>query len=173
MSPTNTGVGWDRGIVSTSTVATESTVYGDAVQIWWQSSDEAVLAAAAAETSSASRTGQVQGSTTGQTSLPVTWYTGSLTPSNPGGISTGAKAGIGAGIGAAFLLSIATGVFLFLRRKTRTIVYDVQMPPEAGEAVLVEKESPERPQELPGYVLPAELHGNQAQASASLNGRAQ
>jgi hypothetical protein len=118
--PTNIGAsGWDRGSVSTTTLATAAPVWGDAVPIWWQSSDLAMLASASTVTlpATSTPTGTAQ-------SLPtasVLSSTGISSPSStstgqPGNLSTGAKVGIGICVPIA-VIAIFMGIFIFSKQR--------------------------------------------------------
>ncbi|KAF2120110.1 hypothetical protein BDV96DRAFT_318901 [Lophiotrema nucula] len=122
----NGAAGWDRGNTILSTFALSSSVIGDGVPILWQSSDKAVLKAAATMVTTPTATGAFTGSGTARTSptssLPSAT---SSSPSSPvsevssKGLSTGAKAGIGVGVSLVGIAIIALGIFLLLRRRRR------------------------------------------------------
>lgn len=118
--PSNNGISLDHGAVQSTTVAKESIIKGDGVQIWWQSSDEALLASAsgillqtiAPETATTTTLAQ----TGATTSIAMSTSTGALGGGGSGGLSMGAKAGIGAGIPIAVFAGLAMGYFLFRRQ---------------------------------------------------------
>ncbi|KAF2437491.1 hypothetical protein P171DRAFT_492228 [Karstenula rhodostoma CBS 690.94] len=173
VSPTNLGISWDRGLVSTSTMAAGTMAYGDGVQILWQSTDEALLSAAMKATTSASdtkKTSSLTGqspSSTAQTSSSTSAATGGPAPRNRDGLSVGAKAGIGVGIAAVVLIATIVGWFLFLRRKRHGLELDAQTRSEVEGVGPVEKDSDREPRELPVPVAPAELHGHPVQNGTS------
>jgi hypothetical protein len=140
-------------------------IYGDGVQIWWQRSDEAVLSAAAAATTSAPSTGRTLSSST----QSVT-YIPTSSPQHPaaGGLSTGAKAGIGGGVAALVLIAGIAFALIFLRRKKKKegSQTELYLLPEHRGAEPIEKYAHERPQELPVRDEPAELQGNDSHVRA-------
>jgi hypothetical protein len=118
--PTNIGAsGWDRGNVSTTTFATALSVWGDAVPIWWQSSDLAMLASASTVTPPATSapTGTAQSLPTASVlSSTDTPSPSSTSTGQPGSLSTGAKVGIGIFVPIA-VIAIFMGIFIFSRQR--------------------------------------------------------
>ncbi|KAF2489093.1 hypothetical protein BU16DRAFT_531503 [Lophium mytilinum] len=139
----NGASGYDRGTVSTSTFASDATAWGDGVPIWWQNSDDALLAAAStmlpsASSSTVPTTGLASTGGTARpsatTSIPSsTAATSASSTAVPGvgGLSTGAKVGLGVGIPVAIIAGLALGYLLFRRRQGRGTPYggatDVQL----------------------------------------------
>ncbi|KAF2645949.1 hypothetical protein P280DRAFT_465689 [Massarina eburnea CBS 473.64] len=121
--PTNNGVEILRP-VSSSTQPSDSSIRGDGVPIWWQSSDMEVLRAAA--TMVPSSTGSITSSAQTSPTASIASSTSTPTPTepsptdSPSGISTGAKAGIGVGAAIA-VAALAMGLYFFLMRKRRAI----------------------------------------------------
>lgn len=163
--PTSIGVdGWIRGPVSTTTIASDLTVFGDGIPIWWQSSDEAIFASAsiAAMASFANATSPTQTQASVPSSTPTT---SKISPaSDPEtSLSGGAKAGIGVGVALGVLgAALASFLFLSLRRKNRAArrmqeIHDTQRLPELGSSGPVEKPAVEVPQEMPVQAEHAEL----------------
>ncbi|KAK7183378.1 hypothetical protein DPSP01_000491 [Paraphaeosphaeria sporulosa] len=142
--PTMKGPGdWDVP-VSTKThaaPANPSIVYGDGVVVMWQKTDEAVLAAAAQETS----TSQTGSNTSTSTASPPT------SPPAAGGLSTGTKAGIGVGVAILALVALMIG-WLFLRRRKKhsESLHEVPAPREldAGRSNVVEAAPGDPPKEI-------------------------
>jgi hypothetical protein len=166
VSPTNIGIVWDRGFVSMTTMAAETTIYGDGVQIWWQSSDEALLSAAAAATTSAQSTKQTSSpSTHSMTSTPTSTPTRTPTndppPAASGDLSTGAKGGIGGGIAAAVVIA-GIVLTLFLRRKKKARAYTI---PNIADGQSAGEYVHHGPQDLPVWVQPAKPHGANSHVS--------
>ncbi|KAF1969941.1 hypothetical protein BU23DRAFT_232606 [Bimuria novae-zelandiae CBS 107.79] len=173
VNPTSSGTdGWNRGIVSTLTVAKDFTAVGDGVQIRWQSSNEAVLAAATDVTSITSSSSSKKESQNSQQS-PSLAPTASNTsdPGDKGGLSTGAKAGIGVSIaGLALLTGILVGILLLLRHKKRQRQRQRQrqLLHEVGGPKPVEKHAYGEPQEVPVRDEPTELYASPSQNYAGL-----
>ncbi len=104
--------------------STPMAVYGDAVPIWFQASDKAL------ETASTSSTGtKTTGSSqTGPSTTSSASSTGTSSTSTPG-LSTGAKAGIGAGVALVALAILAIiGFIIFRTRKGRHVQYEGPVP---------------------------------------------
>ncbi|KAF2805438.1 uncharacterized protein BDZ99DRAFT_539765 [Mytilinidion resinicola] len=128
--PTNNGANIVRGNVSTSTFPADATAWGDGVPVWWQSSDDALLAEASTMTPSGASPTAITTGVTGSggtaaqpsatTSIPSSTATtsASSTP-KPSGLSTGAKVGLGVGIPLAIIAGLALGYLLFRRRRGR------------------------------------------------------
>lgn len=122
--PQNQGAnGYQRGEVTSSTFASDSSVRGDGIPIMYASSDSALLSSASTimPTSVASTNAATTGAQTGQTSsLPSPTNSNDSDPGESGGLSTGAKAGIGVAIPLIVIAGLALGFFLFRRRKRHT-----------------------------------------------------
>lgn len=118
--PTMNGTQFQNGPVTTTTLTTWGRMQGDGVPIWWQSSDRAVSPAVATPSSSTTSANNAQTSQT--SSLPSNTQTPPSDSNTPRGLSPGAKAGIGVGVAAFFLLgALAVGMFVFVRRKKRVV----------------------------------------------------
>lgn len=115
--PKPAGTGWDRGDVKTTTVDKEATIQGDGIPIWWQSTDSAVLAAAAVQTS-AGVSGSSQTLST-PTSSPSQSTGAPPEQDTDSGLSNGAKIGLGVGIPIVVLIGLAIAFILFRRRRTK------------------------------------------------------
>lgn len=160
ISPTNTGDGWDRGVVSTSTIASGTVVFGDGVPIMWQHSDEAILAAAATSLSTSS-----SDVLSTSTSPPPP------SPHSGNSLSTGAKAGIGIGVAVIVLIAATAALVIFIRRKRREVPPETRWLPEVTDIGPVEKDSQQEPQELPALTPPVEVHTSPTELGSSIYSR--
>ncbi|KAL5371016.1 hypothetical protein DPSP01_014541 [Paraphaeosphaeria sporulosa] len=171
VSPTSNGAdGWIRGLVSTSTLDSEMTVYGDGVPIWWQSSDEAVLAKAAAATNSIATASEVQSSAQSVTPSASGSSMTELEPAKKDGLSSGAKAGIGVSVAVCILGAILAAFLVFLRRRhqstrSKQSAQSAQFLPAFGGMAPVEKPADAAPLEMPVHAEPAELHAHTRRAT--------
>lgn len=129
--PTNHGNSIERGSVTKTTVASESTINGGGVPILWQSSDLKVLAAASTAIPKSTDavvttpTSVEDGTTTSIPSASIstsynTPNSSSTSTSQPGsgGLSTGAKAGIGFGVSIGIIV-VAVVVIILIRSRRR------------------------------------------------------
>jgi hypothetical protein len=150
LKPTNQDTSTEHGNVSSIAQLKATEARGAGVPIWWQSSDQEVLAAASATTLSPedSKTTSAQSSPTASIENPTsTLPTVSIAnptstptsgapeqPNSATGLSTGAKAGVGVGalIGVA-ALALAV-VWFFLGRKRRLLETEAEQVHEADPA---------------------------------------
>jgi hypothetical protein len=106
--PTKDGESWSYGTPTTTSFFYATSVVGDGVPIWWQSSDAKVLASASTMTTNGATAGTIPNlSTASPTS----------NPSDSSGLTTGAKIGIGVGIPVAVIAGLAIGLLFGLKRR--------------------------------------------------------
>jgi hypothetical protein len=117
IAPKLAGTGWDRGDIRTTTVDKESTIQGDGIPIWWQSSDSSVLAAAVAQTS-AGFSGSSQTLST-PTPSPNQSPGATVEQDTDSGLSNGAKIGLGVGIPTVVLIGLTIAFIFFRRRRAK------------------------------------------------------
>jgi hypothetical protein len=175
LRPTDQGANTEIGDVLSNVQLKATEAKGDGVPIWWQSSDQEVLAAALTTTVTPEdlKTTSTQSLPTHSLpTAPITNPTSTPTssvqkqPNTSTSLSTGAKAGIGVGafIGVA-ILALAV-VWIFLRRKRRALNVKAEPVHEAFPGHLKQQQAyemlnPEVHQtahELPG---PVQKHPNQ------------
>lgn len=118
------GQKYDAKPAVTVPILSDTIVQGDGIPIYWQSSDVEVLSRAAAMTptgtaSSVASPSNADASPSSVPSSPGALQTGSLPPA---GLSTGAKAGVGAGIPIAVIAALVMGSLLWKRRRDRRVV---------------------------------------------------
>ncbi|KAF1976437.1 hypothetical protein BU23DRAFT_630290 [Bimuria novae-zelandiae CBS 107.79] len=131
--PTNKGAnGYDRGWVSTSTLASKSSVLADGFQVWWHSSDLEMLASAT--NAPVSPTFSTPVSPTFSTPVSPIFSTpasqtssqstsgSTLSPSedNTGGLSQGAKIGIGVGVSLVAVIGLAALLLVLRNRRKKS-----------------------------------------------------
>lgn len=124
-APTPVGLTYSIGTALTNRATAAISVRGDGVPVWWQKEDEPVLSSAAAMTptipvvtgaslsESYARTLRSEGSSS--TSL----INAQSAETAPGGLSVGAKAGIGVSVPVAFAAGLLVGVLLWRRQRGR------------------------------------------------------
>lgn len=120
-----------------STPAAKETQYaGDGIQIWWQSSDLAVINAAT--TAFASSGTSLAGTLTGISSQPnpPTAASSALTNTPPPtnsetGLRPNAKIGIGVGVSILVILSMAVSFLVFRRRRKSKDIQNNEIMPSA------------------------------------------
>ncbi|KAF2114096.1 hypothetical protein BDV96DRAFT_647582 [Lophiotrema nucula] len=164
--PTNNGQDFERP-TSTTTVASDSSVIGDGVPIWWQSSDSKVLASASTltPTPTGPTTAPTTAPTTGAQTGPMTSIPSQTSTPPSSGLSTGAKAGIGVAVPLAVIAIAAIAFLLFRRRRKNAVVsgseavpgmhsYDPKPPTDAPHDYYSNQH--QEPQEL--YSQPEAYH---------------
>ena len=121
--PKNLGVGWEAGPVLNSTFPVATSAYLDGVQVWWQSSDEALLSSVAQSTPSTATmplTITAISTTSPAVRSSASPATASSSPSPtvhaPSGLPTGAKIGIGISVPAVALVALLFGFIVWRRR---------------------------------------------------------
>ncbi|KAH3906903.1 hypothetical protein HBI56_064530 [Parastagonospora nodorum] len=118
--PSN-GEAWDRQPAMTNTIVSDTSVHGDGIPIYWQSSDAEVLSRAAAmtPTSDPGSVASPSNASAYSSSAPTSSGIAQTGSSPSAGLSTGAKAGIGAGVPIAVIALLMMGFFFWKRRRDR------------------------------------------------------
>jgi hypothetical protein len=181
IKPTPQGTEYDVETAHDTTLAKASWAYAHGYQAWYQSSDQAVFAAAATATSlpasnilpnTLASPGLSSGAMPSNTASPPTddkeSSTGLVADSSSGsGLSTGAKAGIGVGVGLAALAVMVLAFVLYRRSKRRksTEVYRHELPsdqlPIERKSHVPEMMAEQRPVEAYGHEQRHELPGSE------------
>ncbi|CAI6325709.1 unnamed protein product [Periconia digitata] len=124
--PTDSTSYWDHGPVYTTTVTDPTSVLGHGIPIWWQKTDEAMLASAAQAS-----TTMIPPSTSFSTTSPPKSRSTKTGPAATGGadaagageekdgLSVGAKIGVGLGAGVGVIAALCFILFLLHRKKQR------------------------------------------------------
>ncbi|KAH8803462.1 hypothetical protein F5884DRAFT_837287 [Xylogone sp. PMI_703] len=147
----NEGI-WTQGPVLTNEWAQGSstwTIFGDAIPVWWQSSDLALFSPPTSTTTSSSSTStgtspySISSSTRTTTNIPI--------PSQSTGLSSGAKIGIGVGIPLAAIAIGFIGFAYYIRWRRRNTV------PSPELQNTIKEETPDT-QELSGQDIAHEIY---------------
>ncbi|PVI04275.1 hypothetical protein DM02DRAFT_669263 [Periconia macrospinosa] len=113
--PTTTGQSWNQGSLTTSTASAESIVVGNGIPIWWQKTDEAVLAPVRAAATAPPSTSSSSGTQT--SSLKPT---GTQTPNDhQGARTTNSKLSIAVGV-VVFIVTVLAAILLFLMYRKKS-----------------------------------------------------
>ena len=152
---TNIGASrWDRGPITTTTMASESTIWGNGVQVWWQDSDLAVFASST-NVQDPHPQSPLSTSSTGALVLPVS------TPKNNNNGAGELPRNVAIGVSVSVTLALITGftaVLFFLRHRRK---HSKAFMNELGMSKSVQ-EPPGKSDLIEPYSVPAELHINPA-----------